>query len=180
MNRWFPITTRRLHLRELVAADELGIHAYASDPQVSRYDVWGPNDAAASRTYLDTCLTEQVPWPRAQMTLAIELLAEPGLIGTIRLTIKDAPNKTADMGYSINRKYWGKGYATEAAGVVVDAAFRHMGLHRVWAVCDTRNHASYRVMEKLGMRREALYRRDVLQKGEWRDTYLYAVLAQER
>jgi RimJ/RimL family protein N-acetyltransferase len=52
-------------------------------------------------------------------------------------------------------------------------------MHRVWATCDIRNVASYRVMEKLGMRREALFRKDALQKGEWRDTYLYAVLAEE-
>ena len=57
-------------------------------------------------------------------------------------------------------------------------AFSSLNLHRVWATCDVRNHASYRVMEKLGIR-EALFKKDVLQKGEWRDSYLYAVLAEE-
>ena len=62
---------------------------------------------------------------------------------------------------------------------VVSAGFANLNLHRVWATCDTRNYASYRVMEKLGMRREGLFKKDVLQKGESRDSYLYAVLAEE-
>jgi RimJ/RimL family protein N-acetyltransferase len=58
-------------------------------------------------------------------------------------------------------------------------AFSSLNLHRVWAAPDVRSHASYRVMKKLGMRREALFKKDVLQKREWRDSYLYAVLAEE-
>jgi len=67
----------------------------------------------------------------------------------------------------------------EAARAVLDTAFREVGLHRVWATCDPRNRASYRVMEKLGVRREAHFRQDVMEKGEWRDSYLYAILREE-
>ena len=68
---------------------------------------------------------------------------------------------------------------TEAVRAILDAAFRQLELHRVWATCDPRNHASHGVMEKAGMRREAHFRKNVMEKGEWRDSYLYAILAEE-
>jgi ribosomal-protein-alanine N-acetyltransferase len=54
-----------------------------------------------------------------------------------------------------------------------------LAVHRLLASCDTRNHGSYRVMEKLGMRREALFRKDEMLRGEWRDSYRYAILEEE-
>lgn len=100
-------------------------------------------------------------------------------MGSMRLTILDRSNQTADFGYTLNRRHWKNGYATEGARALLNVAFVSLGLHRVWATCDARNRASYRVLEKLGMRREAAFQKDVLQKGEWRDSYLYAILAEE-
>ncbi|MBO6634491.1 MAG: GNAT family N-acetyltransferase, partial [Parvibaculum sp.] len=57
--------------------------------------------------------------------------------------------------------------------------FRDFGLQRIVATCDQRNKASARVMEKLGMRREGAFRQSKFIQGEWRDEYLYAVLAAE-
>jgi ribosomal-protein-alanine N-acetyltransferase len=93
--------------------------------------------------------------------------------------MKDEANRNADIGYVLNRKYWGHGYMTESACTILDVAFKQLKLHRVWATCDTRNRSSYRVMERLGMRREGLFVKDAMEKGEWRDTYLYAILAEE-
>jgi [ribosomal protein S5]-alanine N-acetyltransferase len=179
MDPWFPIETERLLLREFRADDEQDIHAYASDPEVVRLMIWGPNSPEMTKVYLTGVLKAQEQWPRPDVGLAIELKSEQRLIGSIELRIKDDANRAADFGYVLNRRYWGCGYMTEAARAVLDAAFRQLGLHRVWATCDTRNRASYRVMEKLGMRREAHFCKDVMEKGEWRDSYLYAVLAEE-
>ena len=179
MNRWFPIPTERLLLREFCADDEEDIHAYASDPEVVRLMIWGPNTPAMTKMYLAGALKEQDEWPRASVSLAIELKSDRRVLGSIGLRIKDEKNRTADLGYVLARAHWGQGYMAEAGRAVLDAAFRQVGLHRVWATCDPRNRASYRVMEKLGMRREAHFRKDVMEKGEWRDSYLYAILAEE-
>jgi len=179
MERWFPIQTERLLLREFVAGDEQDVHEYASDPQVVRYSDWGPNDLATTQARLAARLQEQQEWPRDNIQLAMELRTEGRVIGILRLTVVDSVSRIADFGYTLNRRYWGNGYATEGAAALLNAGFVQMNLHRVWATCDVRNHASYRVMEKLGMRREAEFRKDVLQKGEWRDSYLYAILAEE-
>ncbi|HXX19807.1 MAG TPA: GNAT family protein [Candidatus Acidoferrum sp.] len=179
MNRWFPIETKRLLLREFRADDEQDIHAYASDPEVVRLMIWGPNTPETTKAFLAGVLKEQERWPRPAVSLAIELKSERRVIGGIDLRVKDEKNRAADVGYVLARAHWGQGYMVEAARAVLDAAFRQIGLHRVWATCDPRNRASYRVMEKLGMRREAHFCKDAMEKGEWRDTYLYAILAEE-
>jgi len=164
MNRWFPIETERLLLREFRAGDESHIHEYASDPEVVRLMIWGPNTPEMTRTFLEGLLNAQERWPRPGVELAIERKEDHRLIGSIGLRIKDEANRSADIGYVLNRSYWGRGYMTEAARAILDAAFRKLNLHRVWATCDIRNRASYRVMEKLGMRREAHFRKKRLRK----------------
>jgi [ribosomal protein S5]-alanine N-acetyltransferase len=179
MNPWFPIETERLLLREFRAADEADIHAYACDPEVVRLMIWGPNTPEQTRAFLHNALKAQEQWPRPFVELAIELKDERRMIGSIGLRVKDEANRAADIGYVLVRDCWGCGYMTEAARAILDAAFRELKLHRVWATCDPRNRASFRVMEKLDMRREAHLIKDVLEKGEWRDSYLYAILAEE-
>lgn len=176
MEKWFPIETQRLLLREFTEADEADVHEYGSDPVVTRYEKWGPNTPGETRTVVAEWVSEQHVWPRNSVTLAVELKAERKLIGGFRLAIVDPLNRTADFGYCFNRRYWNNGYATEATRAVLQRAFTVLNLHRVWATCDVRNTGSWRVMEKAGMRREAHFRRDSLQKGEWRDSYVYAIL----
>jgi len=176
---WFPLETERLLLREFRLEDEGGIYEYASDPEVVRFASWGPSDISTVRANLRRRLKEQESWPRDSIEVAVELRSISCLIGILRMSIVDHANRTADFGYVFNRRYWKNGYATEGTRVLLNLAFSKLNLHRVWATCDVRNHASRRVMEKLGMRREGFFRKDVMQKGEWRDSYLYAVLAEE-
>ncbi len=179
MDPWFPIETKRLLLRELRADDENDIHEYASDPEVVRLMIWGPNTRETTREFLERALQSQTAWPRPEVGLAIELKSERKLIGSIGLRMKDETSRAADIGYVLNRNYWGHGYMTESTRAVLDVAFKQLKLHRVWATCDMRNRASYRVMERLGMRREGAFVKIAMEKGEWRDTYLYAILAEE-
>jgi ribosomal-protein-alanine N-acetyltransferase len=87
---------------------------------------------------------------------------------------------THEIGWAIGRPHQGRGYATEAARALVAYAFETLRCHRVIATCQPENPASWRVMEKLGMRREAHFRQCLLQDtGEWWDEYFYALLAGE-
>ena len=167
MERWFPVKTQRLLLREFVPADEAAVHE------------WGPNAAHETHDVLSRRLAQQQKWPRDDVTLGVALPSGDRVIGSVRLWMVDEPNRCAEIGYSLNRHYWGNGYATEAAQALLECAFRAMNAHRVRAICDIRNTGSWRVMEKLGMRREALFVKHVLQKGEWRDSYVYAILRDE-
>lgn len=179
MTPWFPLETERLLLRDFRLEDEADIYEYASDPEVARFVDWGPSDISIVRANLQRRVKDQETWPRDSIEVAVELRNNGRLIGILRITVLDHANRTADFGYIFNRRYWKNGYATEAARALLQLSFFKLNLHRIWATCDVRNRASSRVMEKLGMRREALFKKDVLQKGEWRDSYLYAVLADE-
>jgi ribosomal-protein-alanine N-acetyltransferase len=174
---WFPIRTERLLLREFREDDFGDVHAYAADPLVARFMDWGPNTHDETVFFMGLKLKEQTRWPRDEVSLAVEHLADARVIGSIRLAVSDRANLAGDFGYSLNNAYWRQGYATEAAQAVIDAGFRALGLHRVWAECDVENVGSWGVMEKLGMRREAHFRDGKLIKGAWRDRYLYAILA---
>lgn len=180
MERWFPIQTDRLLLREFVLADEADVHEFAGDPIVSRYTDWGPNTPDVTHEVVLSRLEQQQKWPREEINLAIELRDTGKVIGAIGLRISDYEHGIADFGYVLNREFWNQGLITEAAHAVVERAFFAYNLHRLIATCDSRNVGSIRVMEKIGMRREGYFRRDVYQKGEWRDSYLYAILDNDR
>jgi len=176
---WFPLETPRLRLRPFRREDHDAIHAYGSDPEVSRYMEWGPNTLEDTAEFLDRQLAAQIEGSRTDASLAVELKETEAVIGAIRLWVVDEANGTAEIGYSLGRTSWRKGLATEAARAMLSAGFGRLGLHRVVATCDVRNVGSWGVMEKLGMRREGAFLQDRMIKGAWRDTYLYAVLAED-
>lgn len=89
------------------------------------------------------------------------------------------------LGYVFNAHFQRQGYAFEAAHALVDGVFQHQGAHRVTALCNPLNTASWKLLEKLGMRREGhllqnvFFKRDAQGDPLWADTYEYAILAQE-
>ena len=176
---WYPLETKRLVLRPLRETDFDDIHAYAEDPEVARFMDWGPNTPEITREVLGRLIAEQATWPRPGVTLAIEHRADARVIGTIRLSIIDEANRTADFGYAIHRAHWRQGYVSEATAALIAIAFDVLGADRIVAECDQRNVGSYGVMEKLGLRREGAFQASKLVKGQWTDRYLYALLAEE-
>lgn len=163
-------------LRELRPADLAAVHAWAADPEVVRYEPWGPNTPEQTAEYLKRSLAARGEEPRSLFELGFVLKETEGLIGAGGLRIRSREHSEADIGYTLRRDAWGRGYATEAAGALVELGLR-LGLHRIWATCHVDNLRSARVLEKLGMRREGRLRENVLQRGVWRDSYLYAVVA---
>jgi RimJ/RimL family protein N-acetyltransferase len=83
------------------------------------------------------------------------------------------------VGWILDPEYHGRGYATEAANTLLDLAFGPADMHRVVARCDARNERSWRLMERLGMRREAHFREHAIVKGAWDEEFIYAMLWQE-
>jgi [ribosomal protein S5]-alanine N-acetyltransferase len=170
------LTTDRLILREFREDDLAAVHEYASDPEVVRYMPWGPNSEDDTRDFIARALVYQSDDPRANYELAITLRGDGKLVGGCGIHGMSFANRSALMGYCLHRDAWGHGYATEAARALLAFGFDTLRLHRVAATCDIGNIASARVLEKIGMRREAQFREDTLLRGHWRDSYLYAVL----
>jgi RimJ/RimL family protein N-acetyltransferase len=98
------------------------------------------------------------------------------LLGMIEMRID---RFRADFGYGIARQYWGNGYTTEAAKVIIQWALDQESIYRVWAICDVENYASARVMEKAGMQKEGILRRFTIHpniSSKPRDCYCYSVV----
>ncbi|MEY2847146.1 MAG: hypothetical protein RL076_2692 [Chloroflexota bacterium] len=166
------LTTTRLHIRPLTVADTPAVHAYTSDAQVMMYVpphqmTWAQTQAfVAAQTGDDA------------QALAITLITGQ-LIGHIILHPWVAP-RTYELGWVIHPGYQRRGYASEAARAVIDYAFGVLDVHRMIATCQPENVASYRVMETIGMRREAHFRQCIHRGGDiWWDEYFYAILALE-
>jgi len=174
-----PIETPRLLLRDLVDSDGPAVHAYASDTAVVRYLDWGPNTTEDTARFLTMARAARETVPRTAYHLAIVLGSTTRLIGGCRIEIRNFVSSHGDIGYVLATDAWGQGYATEATRALVAFGFEGLALHRIWATCDVDNHASARVLEKIGMQREGHLRQHVRRNGEWRDSYLYAVLEPE-
>ncbi len=84
-----------------------------------------------------------------------------------------------EIGWSLNPIYQRQGNATEEPQVLLTYGFAHRKLHRITSICDTRNTASFRLMERLGMRREGHLRQSQFIKGSWQDEYIYALFDDE-
>jgi [ribosomal protein S5]-alanine N-acetyltransferase len=165
----------RVVLRPFAAKDFDAIHAYASDPQVTRYSTWGPNDEAATHRFLDDVMASQDVSDGAYR-FAIAHRDSGELFGGCNVTIVDAAHRRAEFGYVVSRAWWGQGLATEAAGLLKSFAFDSLGVHRLQATCHPDNIGSVRVLEKTGLTFEGRLRDHMLMRGRWRDSLLYAVV----
>ena len=164
------VPTERLLLREFAEADWEALHAVESLPEVARYQDFAPRSEAESRAYVAGAIAGAREEPRRVYDLAVVLLGEDRLIGRCGLGLGDPDPEQGALWYTLHPASWGRGYTTEAAGAMIDFGFRELGLHRIWADCDPRNVASWRVLEKLGLRREAHLRQNARIKGEWVDS----------
>ena len=173
------LESERLLLREFTIQDWPDVNAYTSDPEVVKYMAFGPTTEAETREHLSQCVATASEQPRRIYELAVVLRAEHRLIGTVTLALHPHERRHASFSYLLHRQYWGHGYATEAMRTLISLGFRVLQLHRLEDTCDTRNRASARVMEKLGMRREGQLRETIWKDGRWYDEYLYAILAHE-
>jgi [ribosomal protein S5]-alanine N-acetyltransferase len=174
-----PFQTDRLILRDFIEEDYQAIHEYASDPEVVKYMPFGPNTEQETMIFINTVLAHQKEKPCFSYDFALICKPDNSLIGSCRIKITNVEHKEGEIGYILNRSYWNRGYMTEAAQRVVSFGFKELRLHRIYATCDPDNTGSYRVMEKIGMKREGYLREYKLFKGVWRDFLLHSILENE-
>jgi [ribosomal protein S5]-alanine N-acetyltransferase len=148
-----PRPTRRLAYRGLDSADVEAVHTIWSDPQVMRYL---PGDPSASLA--DTTERLERHATRFRETgyglCAVEERGSGDVVGVCGLFPVEWVGPDVEVAYHFAQAVWNRGYATEAAGAWIAAAFAEPGLERVVALAFPANSASTRVMEKVGMRFE--------------------------
>jgi len=175
----WPVTTERLVLRPAEQRDALPTFAFRSLPEVTRWMTAHATDPVAWEAGFGERLAD---------TLVIE--KDGAVIGDLMLQVQDpwsqvevrdqAKGTQVEIGYVLDPAHAGQGYATEAVQEELRICFEELGVRRVIAQCFADNEASWRLMERLGMRREQYCVKDSLHRsGEWLDGMAYAILAEE-
>ncbi|MCX6049076.1 MAG: GNAT family protein [Chloroflexi bacterium] len=172
------LRTARLRLRPFTEADTNAIFALQSNPRVLRYwDAPPWRERAQAERFIVRC--KQMEQEGSGARLAIERTADDRFIGWCVLMNWDATYRSALLGYCLDEPAWGQGFATEAAGALLQWAFNTLDLNRVQSEADTRNAASARVLEKLGFLREGMLRENCIVDGEVSDSWVYGLLRRE-
>jgi [ribosomal protein S5]-alanine N-acetyltransferase len=173
------INTSRLLIRQFQAQDDTSLYEYLSDPGIYRFEPGEP---------ISLEKVKEMTLERAQGNdfWAVVLKSTQEMVGHLYFQ-QTEPRKllTWELGYIFNPRFHNQGYATESAAALVRYGFDHFGIHRVVARCNPENIASWKVLEKIGMRREAFFRQNVFfrtapdESPLWLDTFEYAILKEE-
>lgn len=165
------ITTQRLHIRKFEIQDWRAVVNYMSDQTVMHYMPEGVLTAEQVQKFISDNRDEAKHF-------AIVLREQSQVIGHLVFHPYFGEH-TYEIGWVLNPAYYRKGYASEAAQALLNYGFTKMKLHRIIATCQPENIASYRVMEKIGMRREGFFKKCIPYGDDWWDEYYYAILQEE-
>ena len=171
-----PIETERLIIRKFRPGDFTELYDYLSDVNVVKYEPYEPYT-------LEQAKREAEFRSHSDEYFAVTLKDSGRLIGNLYLGKREFD--TYELGYVFDRNWQLHGYATESSSALLDYVFNALKAHRVVAKCNSLNYRSHKLMERLGMRREAelkknvYFKKDSFGKPIWQDTLQYAILGEE-
>jgi [ribosomal protein S5]-alanine N-acetyltransferase len=166
------IETERLKIRKFEFNDWKAIFEYTSNPDVMKYIPEGVFTEADAKDFVKKNIGEKAE------KFPVLLKEDLTLIGHI-VFHRYFGEHTYEIGWVFHPSYYNHGFASEAAKAVLKYAFEELKLHRIIATCQPENIGSYRVMEKIGMRREGYFKKCIPDGDGWWDEYYYAILEEE-
>ncbi len=168
----------RVRLRPVDTSDVDRAHEMLSDWQVVRFMLFPLYSREDTETFVHGAMNDTGSGAWRSVVRAIVDAESEDLAGLCGIVILRS-SEEGEIWSLLHPRFWGRGLATEAAVGLLRLGFGELGLHRMWACCLPENPASTRVLEKLGMRREGLRKANLKIHGEWKDSYQYAILADE-
>ncbi len=173
----YPRRLDRVALRLMRSSDGPVHAAYRSDPEVAKHQLWEvpyPVEKAVTsfRDQDDLDDLRVGGWT----TLAIEV--EGQVVGDVVCNI-DETRGVAEIGYTLAREHWGRGYSWEAAGALAQDLVERIGVERLYGELDPLNIPSQRVLESIGLVFEAVTLKSFLWRGVWSDNMSYAATAEQ-
>ncbi|MBE6054852.1 MAG: GNAT family N-acetyltransferase [Clostridium sartagoforme] len=169
------LETDRLVIRKFREGDGEDLYEYLSNEEVVKFEPY--------KTFSREQAYAEAERRSGDNNFLAVCLKNGKLIGNLYFH-KDS-FETYEVGYVFNRNYWGNGYATEALKALIKYAFEELGVRRIIAMCDPKNHNSWKLLERVGMRREGTLLQNVYfftdenNNPIWKDTYEYAMLKDE-
>lgn len=171
--------TERLILRQFKESDFEDLYKYFNDKNYWKFLSYNYSDKEILKKIINDSIIEGNENKIIPSKIAAVKKDDNKLIGLMIFLIFNKVFRTWEIGYLLNPEFHNQGFATEASLKLLEYAFEKLNAHRVVATCDTRNTASYKVLEKIGMRREAHFIKNILIGNEWHDEYFYAIYDNE-
>lgn len=172
------LETPRLILRKLDMRDAADMFDYSRDPQVAKHVLWDAHTSISeSRGYIRYMIRKYRSGEPSSWGIVEKLSGR--VVGTIGYMWYQKDNNSCEIGYSLARACWNRGYMTEALTEVIRYSFENLRLHRVEAQHEVDNGASGAVMRKCGMTKEGTLRGRLYNKGRYVDVDLYSILRED-
>ena len=179
MRKKYVIITERLRIRQFAKNDCIDFYDYLSNKKTYKYEPGNPITLKKSK---ELCIERS----KSRIFFAVELKSENKFIGHIYFNRIEPKNLlTYEIGYIFNKKYQGKGYATEAIQYFIKAQFSKSNIHKIVAHCNPKNIKSWKLLERLKFKREGKLRKNIFfnkdknNKPIWLDTYEYGLLKED-
>lgn len=173
------IKTERLILRPFDVSDSKRVQELAGDVKVAKttLNIPYPYEDGMAEVWINTHIDSFNKG--SDITYAVVKKDTNELIGAISLMAIKEIHRKAELGYWIGVPYWGNGYCSEASNAIIEFGFKDINLNRIFSLAFEDNVASWRVMEKVGMKYEGTRRQDVIKNGIPIDLRSYSILREE-
>lgn len=173
------LETERLILRRFLEDDWKDLYEYLSQEAVVKYEPYNTFSE-------EECKKEALKRSQQECFWAVCLKENNKLIGNVYFQQQEPKEfLTWELGYVFNPQYYGQGYATESCKKVIDYGFKVLSARRIVAMCNPKNESSWKLLERLNMRREGHLLKNIYFKCDeqghpiWNDTFEYAILSEE-
>jgi len=174
-----PFDVGEMTLRRVDYEDRADLLEIYSNPDVARYQFFEPWTSEQVDDLVYSQSDVFAGDPGVPLILVAALRSPNKVIGDCQVTINSVEDQQGEIGFAFNPVFSGHGFATQMINAVLGYGFTRLNLHRIMAACDVRNERSWRLMERVGMRREAHFVHDNLVNGQWVDDYVYSMLDAE-
>lgn len=171
--------TDRLIIRQLDNNDADILFNYRSNAIENKYQGWIPEKIDDVYDFINNKISSTINISGTWFQLSIIHKEDTILIGDIGLHFINTDNKQVEIGFTLSKDYQGKGFATEALKEIIDYLFNQLNKHRIIASIDPRNNKSIKLLERLGFRKEAHFKKSLYMHNEWVDDVIYAILKEE-
>lgn len=172
------LETKRLVLRPVSGQDKSALFAYRSDKATNRYQGWIPENEEEAAAFIAK-VAKEMNVPGSWFQFVIEEKGQQHIIGDLGIRFPEDDIYQAEVGCTLSKDYHHCGYAFEALSRVIDFVFEELQKHRIFTSIDPANTGAIRLVERLGFRKEAHFRKSLLLNGVWVDDVVYALLEEE-
>ena len=172
------LDTERLTIRKLAESDANDIFEYAKNPNVAEFTTWNAHkNIGDSKQFIEFVINEyNIGNPQ---TWGIVLKETNKLIGTIGFLAWNESINRVDFAYALSQNYWNKGLVSEAVKKVIGFGFEELKFNKITAHCVAENVTSEKVMQKIGMKYEGLFKQHEIKNGKLLNIKCYAIMLSE-